>query len=142
MKMNHLIPVVLFIFSFPLTGQNGQNCPGYKEPKKIEIIPGGIPSIDMDYNIINAEALNDSVYPPACESGKDSIFNYPPEIRSFRDLTIAEAREFYPGAHRFYSKRRMMPSPYEKSFVIKHRPDPRSKYYLIIKDPITHRRTN
>jgi hypothetical protein len=26
--------------------------------------------------------------------------------------------------------------------VIKHRPDPRSKYYLIIKDPITHRRIN
>jgi len=140
--MYYLIPVVFIVFPLLLTGQSDKNCPGYRELKKIEIFPGGIPSIDMDYDIINAEALNDSIIPQVCESVRDSIFDNPPEIRPFRDLTIAEARELYPGADRFYSKHHMMPSPYEKSFVIKHRPDPRSKYYLIIKDPITHRRIN
>lgn len=136
MKIYNLLPAVLFIFSVPLTGQNGQNCPGYKEQKKIDIVPEGIiavPEIEINFDIINSDASIDTIIPPSYESGK---------VRSFRDFTIAEEREIYPGAHKFYSKHRMMPSPYEKSFLIKAKPDPYAKYYLIIKDPITHRRIN
>ncbi len=145
MKIYNLLPAVLFIFSLQLTGQNGQNCPGYTEQKKIGIVPEGIiefPAIDINCDLFNPDALIDTIIPPSHGSGKDGVFEYPPEIRSFRDFTLAEEREVYPGADRFYSKHRIMPSPYEKSFLIRPRPDPYSKYYLIIKDPITHRRVN
>ena len=140
--MYYLLPAVLFVFSLGLTGQSCQIWPGNNESVKLEIAPGEIPSINPDYIITNPGALNDSIISPACHLGKDGIFDCIPEIRSFRDLTIAEEKEFYPGADRFYSKHRMMRSPYEKSFLIKPQPDNFSKYYLIIKDPITHRRTN
>jgi len=136
MKIYNLLPAVLLIFSVPLTGQSGQNCPGNNEHKKIGIVPEGIieaPMIDMYYDIINPDTFVDTIIPPASESGK---------VRSLRDFTLAEEREFYPGAQKFYSKHRMMPSPYEKSFLIKAKPDPYAKYYLIIKDPITLRRIN
>lgn len=45
--------------------------------------------------------------------------------------------ERYPGSERFYAKRPFLFSPYRKPFVLK--PDSTVKYYLIIKDPITHR---
>jgi len=136
MKIYNLLPAVLFIFSVPLTGQSGQNFPGYKEQEKIDIAPEGIIAvlpIDMNCNIINPDTFVDTIIPPSGGSAN---------VRSFRDFTIAEEREIYPGAQRFYSKHRRMPSPYEKSFLIKPGPDPYSKYYLIIKDPITHRRIN
>ncbi len=145
MKINFLLPAVLLILSLQLTGQSGQNFPGTTEQKKIDIFPGGIPEFPataINCDLINPDTLIDTIIPPSRGSGRDTVFEYSPEIRSFRDFTIAEAKEVYPGAQRFYSKHRMMPSPYEKSFLIRPRPDPCSKYHLIIQDPITHRRIN
>lgn len=48
--------------------------------------------------------------------------------------------EKYPGSERFYARRPFLFSPYRKPFILK--PDSSVKYYLIIKDPLTHRVTN
>jgi len=54
--------------------------------------------------------------------------------------TKSRSEEMYPGSSVFYAKK-PLPHPYgyEKSFILK--PDTSVKYYLIIKDPITHKIT-
>jgi len=56
-------------------------------------------------------------------------------LKNYYDRLLAER---FPGAERFYAKRGYPIYPYEKSFVKK--PDTATRYYLIITDPITHKR--
>jgi hypothetical protein len=59
-----------------------------------------------------------------------------PEIRDSYDKMFAEK---FPGSDRFYAKRGMPMGPADRFFIYK--PDKGSKYYLIIKDPVTNKIT-
>lgn len=144
MKVINLLFIILILLPVSVSAQNIPDNPRFNNPEKNRKCPVEImkdfridPEIMIDPGFFSDPSLKK-------ESGKsyDELIERLPERKLLPDFRIAEEPEIYPGAPKFYSKHRMIPSPFEKSFIIKHRPDPFAKYYLIIKDPITHRIIN
>ena len=142
MKVITLLFIILSILPASVKGQNSPDKTGCNDPGENNISSGvftGDVSIDPE-NIIDHGFFSDSLLmrkPGRCYY---DLTKRLPAGKLYPGVRIAEGTEVYPGAPRFYSKRRIMPSPYEKSFIIK--PDRSVKYYLIVKDPVTHRRIN
>lgn len=142
MKMINLFFIILLILPAYVTGQDNPDKPGCNDSGRNKISHGNIIGdlrIDPD-NIIDPGFFSDSILTRKSGKDYDDLIKRFPDRRLYPRFRIVENLEVYPGAPRFYSKRRMMPSPYEKSFIIK--PDRPAKYYLIVKDPVTHRRIN
>jgi len=146
MKTITLLLICLSLFAMRIQGQSYRNNPLFNEIKRVEI-PSGMGLYNQirenNSNINNkiySVQLSDSLSRRRPGSGKNNFIYHYPRKRLYDDFRIAEATEIYPGAPRFYKKQNIMPVPYAKSFIIRRVPP--GKYYLIIKDPITHRIIN
>jgi hypothetical protein len=142
MKIINLFFIILLLLPASLTGQDYLHKPECNDLRNHNISPGDIIGdlpIDRE-NLIDPGFFSDSLLMRKPGKDYDDLINRFPSGKLYPRFRIAEDLEVYPGAPRFYSKRRMTPSPYEKSFIIK--PDQSVKYYLIVKDPVTHRRIN
>ena len=78
---------------------------------------------------------------PYFDLQRHSFPSHHDKIESYSD-SIREKQ--YPGSSKFYAKSKIQPLYNQKAFIIK--PDPFTqrhfKHYLIIEDPIIHKRTN
>jgi len=142
MKIIYLSFIILLLLPAFVTGQDSLHKPGCNDLRNHNISPGDIIGdfpVDRE-NLIDRDFFSDSILTRKSGNGYDDLIKRFPDGRLCPRFRVAEDLEVYPGAPRFYSKHPMMPSPYEKSFIIK--PDRSAKYYLIVKDPVTHRRIN
>lgn len=136
--------VSFFLFSLLLQGQTEKHIQWNKKRNKSanckEKFLSPFTSIN-DSIIITPKKLSDTLsQKKSFEDKNDSIFRNP-DNSLFRNPGPC-GPETYPGAPRFYRKSPQMQTPYEKSFLIPYVASKDQKYFLIIKDPITHRIIN
>ncbi|HBE40341.1 MAG TPA: hypothetical protein DDW27_03915 [Bacteroidales bacterium] len=143
--MKPIILLLLFLLTYPLSlaGQPGKNKSVQIVTKDSDIFTREVLRNlrkENNSNNINPVFISDTLLNHRPENLSDKYNGREPRKRFSPDFRIAEELEIYPGAPKFYGKKPYIPSPFEKSFIIKTVPP--GKYYLIIKDPITHRIIN
>jgi len=131
MKTITILSLLVFISSFNLYGQiDGPNKRFHSQKSDSIFIKPFFENPNENFDL-----HHDRILKPNLSQKRFHIES--PEIKNSYDKLLAER---FPGSETFYAKRPYLIYPYEKSFIKK--PDTTAKYYLIIKDPITHRRTN
>lgn len=145
MKIIYVLPVFILLIPLLLQGQSGRNEDGITSKKITDVLTEKClrhpPSVN-DSVLNKPFCFSDSLFKRRPGMDKDDfIFRYPGK-RFYPHPDLPEEAEIYPGAPKFYGKSPLMPSPYQKSFIIPHIPSRNRKYFLIIKDPITHRIIN
>jgi hypothetical protein len=133
--MKTIAPILLFvcISSFSLYGQtDGPSKPFHNQKSDSIFIKPCFKNPNKNFDL-----YRDRILKPNSDLSQKRFHFESPEIKNSYDKLFAER---FPGSEIFYAKRPYLIYSYEKSFVKK--PDTTAKYYLIIKDPITHRRIN
>jgi len=137
MKTTILLTVSLFLFTGIILGQNDKFCILEKDIKKDFNIANNLSNfrqIDTTIKLAPNHYLFHKENSQRFDLNSDMIIQHHLEIYPSRSYTRAEE---YPGSSIHYAKRpSLFQMPNEKFFNIK--PDTTAKYYLIIKDPLSH----
>jgi hypothetical protein len=137
MKTTILLMVSLFLFSGNILGQNDKFSFLEKNIKKDLNIANNLSNfrqIDTTFKLIPNHDLFHKGNSQRFDLNPDMIIQHRLEIYPSRSYAYTEE---YPGSSIYYAKRpSLLQVPNEKFFIIK--PDTTAKYYLIIKDPLSH----
>jgi hypothetical protein len=137
MKTTILLMFSLFLFSGAILGQNGKFSFLDKDIKKDVNIVNSLSNfkqIDTTFKLIPNHDLFHKRNSQRFDLNPDIIIKHQLEINHSQNYAYAEE---YPGSSIYYAKRpSLLQMPNEKFFIIK--PDTTAKYYLIIKDPLSH----
>jgi hypothetical protein len=138
MKTIALLSLMVLTFSSILIGQNKGTFNRIGDQKSDTIIMTPFrhdPAFENPRYKFNRN--DDGIFSPEIDLFRK---NFKEESPWTRDTSRNLSEEKFPGSGRFYTRRPYIDYPYEKSFIKK--PDASVKYFLIIKDPISGRRTN
>ena len=137
MKTTILLMVSLFLFSGSIFGQNGKFSfldRNIKKDLNIANRLSNFSQIDTTFKLIPNQDLFHKRNSQRLDLNPDMIIQHQFGINHSQSYAYAEE---YPGSSIYYAKRPLLlQMPNEKFFIIK--PDTTAKYYLIIKDPISH----
>jgi hypothetical protein len=137
MKTTILLMVSLFLFSGSIFGQNGKFSFLDRNIKKDLNIANRLSNysqIDTTFKLIPNQDLFHKRNSQRFDLNPDMIIQHHLGINHSQSYAYAEE---YPGSSIYYAKRpSLLQMPNEKFFIIK--PDTTAKYYLIIKDPLSH----
>jgi hypothetical protein len=137
MKTTIFLMFSLFLFTNSIRGQNGKFGFLDRDVKKDFNIANNLSDfrrIDTTFKLIPNDDLLHKRNSQRFDLNPDKIDQEHLEINHSRSYACAEE---YPGSSIYYAKRpSLLQMPNEKFFIIK--PDTTEKYYLIIKDPLSH----